>query len=157
MAENLFPEGYDEDTVEVGQLTQTAPVGFRNGVAYDYELGDFPRDGRNRLLDSTGIDSWKSWVQNCLMTQRYKHLAYSTDFGLELDAVFGAANREEAESILTRQINEALLADPYGRTDYVVDVAYTWTGPDDVTATVTVHGLDDVTIDVTAYITKEAS
>lgn len=153
---NLFPEGYQNETVEAGELAPTRPVGFRNGVQFDGETGDFPRDGKHRLQDSTGIESWKSWAQNCLMTERYKHLAYSTDFGLELDRVFRATSREEAESILTRQINEALLADPYGRAQYVEDIRYNWTGSDAVETTVTIHGLDDVTIDVTAYITREA-
>lgn len=132
-------------------------MGFRDGVLFDYELGDFPRDGRNRLLDSTAIESWKCWIRNCLLTERYKHLAYSTDFGLELDQVFHAASRDEAESILTRQITEALLADPYGRTAYVEHIEYDWVAPDTIQATVTAHGLEDVTIDITAYITQEVS
>lgn len=91
------------------------------------------------------------------MTERYAHLAYSSDFGIELDGVFHATSREEAENILTRQINEALLADPYGRTQYIEEITFDWTGSDAVEVTVTLHGLEDVTIDVTAYITKEAS
>ena len=157
MADNLFPEGYEAEAADVTQLPSQTPVGFRDGVLFSYETGDFPRDGRNRLQDSTGIESWKQWARNCLMTERYKHLAYSTDFGIELDAVFAASGREEAESILTRQITEALLADPYGRASYIEDIIYEWTGADAVTATVTIHGLEDVTIDVTAYITKEAT
>ena len=154
MANNLFPKGYEAEVAVLDQLASQGTVGFRNGVLFDHKTEDFPRDGRNRLLDSTGIESWESWVRNCLLTERYKHLAYSTDFGIELDPVFRAASREEAESILTRQITEALLADPYGRTAYVEDIAYTWAGADGVTATVTIHGLDDVTLDVTAYITR---
>ena len=157
MADNLFPEGYDAETVAADQIPTGEPVGFRNGVLFDDEAGDFPRDGRNRLQDSTGIESWRSWARNCLMTERYKHLAYSTDFGLELDQVFQAGSRQEAESILTRQITEALLADPYGRAQYIEDIAYGWTSPDAVEATVTIRGLDDVTIDVTAYITQEVA
>lgn len=154
MANNLFPEGYEAEVAVLDQLASRDTVGFRNGVLFDYKTEDFPRDGRNRLLDSTGIESWESWVRNCMMTERYKHLAYSTDFGIELDPVFQAASREEAENILTRQITEALLADPYGRTAYVEDIVYSWAGADGVNATVTIHGLDDVTLDVTAYITR---
>lgn len=154
MAENLYPEGYENETAVLDQLASQGTVGFRNGVLFDYKAGDFPRDGRNRLLDSTGLESWEAWVRNCMMTERYKHLAYSSDFGIELDPVFQAASREEAENLLTRQITEAILADPYGRTQYVKDIVYTWAGADGVTATVTLHGLDDVTLDVTAYITR---
>ena len=151
---NLYPTGYELEAVDVSQLSASRPVGFRDGVLFDYKAGDFPRDGRNRLRDSTGIESWKSWARNCLMTERFKHRVYSTDFGLELDKAFQAPGREAAESILTRQINEAMLADPYGRTQYVESITYDWTAPDAVFVTVTLHGLEDVTIDVTAYITK---
>lgn len=153
---NLLPVGYEEEVVLDEDLVQEGPIGYRNGVAFDYEHGDFKRDGRNRLLDSDGIESWRSWVVNCISTERYKHLAYSTDFGIELDLVFQAGSREEAESILTRQITEAILADPYQRTRYIEGLEYNWTGPDAVEVSAILHGIDEVTIDLVAYITKGA-
>ena len=154
MAENLFPEGYEEEIITEEDLASQNPTGYRNGVSFDYDMGDFRRDGMNKLLDSDGIESWKSWCINCLYTERYKHLAYSSDFGIEIDAVMKASSREEAESILTRQITEALMADPYKRTDYVSEITYEWTAPDTVIVKVTIHGIYDVTIDITAYITR---
>ena len=154
MAENLFPIGYENDIITEEDLAFDKPVGYRNGIIFDYQIGDFPRDGMNKLQDSTGIDSWKSWCINCLHTERYKHLAYSTDFGIETEAAMKASSRYEAESILTRQITEALMADPYKRTAYVSKVKYDWTAPDTVVVAVTIHGIDDVTIDITAYITR---
>ena len=38
------------------------------------------------------------------------------------------------------------------RTDYVSDIRFDWSAPDAVTVTVTVRGIDDVTIDVTANL-----
>ena len=154
MENNLFPEGYETETVEPSEVTSDSPIGYRNGVAWDEELGDFVRDGMNKLQDSDGIESWKSWCINCIMTERYKHLAYGTDFGIEWDAVFASTSREEAESILTRQITEALLADPYQRTRYIEDIAFNWTAPDSVVLDLIIHGIEDVTIDITAYITR---
>ena len=151
---NLFPEGYEEEVILEEDLKAEVPAGYRNGIAFDNKTGDFKRDGMNKLLDCTGIESWKSWCINCLRTERYKHLAYSTDFGIEIDAAMKAGSREEAESILTRQIIEALLADPYERTAYVEDIVFDWTAPDTVAIQVIIHGIDDVTIDITAYITK---
>lgn len=151
---NLLPEGYENDVITEETVAAEKPVGYRNGIAFDYGSGDFLRDGMNKLLDSTGIESWKSWCINCLQTERYKHLAYSTDFGIELEAAMSATSREEAESILTRQITEALMADPYGRTEYVSDITYDWTAPDTVAVGVTVQGIDNVTIDIVAYITR---
>ena len=154
MAYNLFPEGYEEEIVTELDLESSRPKGYLNGVAFDYEAGDFVRDGMNKLQDSNGIESWKSWCIHCLHTERYKHLLYSTDFGIELNAAMKATSQEEAENILTRQITEALMADPYGRTDYIEDIIFTWQNNDTVTVDVTVHGISDVTIDITAYITR---
>lgn len=150
---NLFPEGYEEVVITEEDIKSEMKTGYKNGIAFDYEKGDFKRDGMNKLMDSTGIESWKSWCINCLQTERFSHLAYSSDFGIELEAAMNASSREEAESILTRQISEALTADPYGRTAYVSDITYDWTAPDTVAIAVTIHGVDDVTIDCVAYIT----
>lgn len=154
---NLLPLGYEDEVITEADLVEDKPVGFRNGVAFDYRNGDFMRDGKNKILDSDGIESWKSWCINCIQTERYKHLAYPTDFGIELDLVFGAESPEMAESILTRQITEALLADPYKRTSYIDNMEIDWTAPDAIQVSLTLHGIDDVTIDITAYITKGAA
>lgn len=153
MALNLFPTGYETETMDI-EDTSTGPVGYRNGIAFDYKVGDFIRDGQNRVVDSDGIDSWKSWCINCIQTQRYMHLAYNTDFGIDLESVFRATSRAEAENILTREITEAILADPYGRTEYIESLSYSWTAPDAIAVNAVLHGITDVTIDLTAYITK---
>lgn len=154
MASNLFPEGYEDEIITQAELESEKPVGYRNGIAFDYRLGDFTRDGMNKMLDSDGIESWKSWCINCLQTQRYKHLAYSTDFGIDIDAAMKATSRGEAESILAREITEAILADPYERAEYIEEIVFDWTAPDALAARLVIHGVDDVTIDITAYITK---
>lgn len=154
MADNLFPEGYEDEVITIEDLELKKPIGYRNGVAFNYQTGDFKRDGMNKMLDSDGIESWISWCVNCLHTERYNHLAYNTDFGIETAAAMNATSREEAESILTRQITEAILADPYERTDYIEEIKFDWTAPDSVAVAVTIHGIDDVTVDLIAYITK---
>lgn len=154
MAENLFPEGYEDEVITQEDLKSEKPTGYRNGISFDYRIGDFLRDGMHKMLDSDGIESWKSWCINCLQTERYKHLAYSSDFGIEIENAMKASSREEAESILARQITEAILADPYKRTKYIQEITFEWTAPDAVLVGVTIHGVDDTTIDITAYITQ---
>lgn len=151
---NLLPEGYENEVILAEDLVQERPIGYKNGSAFDYETGDYRRDGKNRIMDSDGIESWKAWVINCMQTERYKHLAYSTDFGIELDKVFAAESRDEAESILTRQITEAVLADEYQRTEYVESLEFDWPAPDSIRVHAVLHGIEDVTIDITAYITR---
>lgn len=151
---NLFPEGYEDEVITADDLIDNKPIGYRNGVAFDYLVGDFKRDGKNRMVDSDGIESWRAWCINCAQTERYKHLAYSTDFGVELDPVFAASSREEAESLLTRTVTEAILADPYERTAYIESMEFDWIDQNAVKVTATLHGINDVTIDITAYITR---
>lgn len=153
---NLFPVGYEEEIITAEEAADEFR-GYRPGIAFDEILGDFVRDGRNYLLDNTGIESWKSWCYNAIATERYKHLAYGTDFGIEYDAIFGAETREAAESILIRQINECLLADPYGRTAYIPEISIQWIAPDVILVVMTVQGIEDVTIDLTMYLSKMAA
>lgn len=153
---NLLPKGYEYEVITAEDVESEQPCGYKNGIAFDEESGDFILDGRNKIMDSDGIESWKSWCINCIQTERYKHLAYSTDFGIDHESVFAAASREEAESILISEITEALEADPYDRTDYVEEVSCSWPSPDTIEITVTIHGVDDVTIDITTYLTKES-
>lgn len=154
MATNLYPEGYEEEIITEEDLSKKQPTGYRNGISFNSRRGDFLRDGMHKMLDSDGIESWKSWCINCLHTERYKHLAYSSDFGIEVDKAMMASSREEAESILTRQITEAIMADPYNRTKYIEEITYDWTAPDTVAVAAKIHGVDDATIDIMAYITK---
>lgn len=151
---NLFPESYDTEIIELEDIQPANTIGYKNGIAFDDELGDFIRDGKHRLVDSTGIESWKSWCINCIQTERYRHLAYGTDFGIEAEAAMKADTREASENMLTRQISEALMADPYERTEYVQEIEFDWTEPDAIAVYVVIIGKDDVTIDITAYITK---
>ena len=154
MADNLYPDGYEEELIEESDTDTDTQIGYRPGVAFSFGTGDFIRDGRNMLLEASGVDSWHQWCQNCLQTERYKHLAYSTDFGIDVDEAFRSSSQEEAESILTREITEAILADPYGRAAYIDEMEFEWTAPDAVQVDMTIVGINDVTIDVKAYITK---
>lgn len=153
MAANLFPLNYEDEILTGAEATASQKkIGYRTGLDFDWNSGDFVRDGRNRLTEVAGVDSWQSWCMNCLQTQRYKHLAYSSDFGIDIDAAFSAQTREEAESILNREITEALMADPYQRTEYVEEIRYVWIAKDAVQITVRVVGIEDVTIDITVNI-----
>ncbi len=158
MANNLFPEDFENDSEIVEEdLAEESEDRYRNGIAFDYQTGDFKRDGKNKILDSDGIESWKSWCYNCLSTERYKHLAYSTDFGIETEPAFRASTREEAESHLTREITEAIMADPYQRARYVSEIEFTWEAPDSIRADITIQGIDDATVDIITYITRDSN
>lgn len=152
---NLFPAGYENEIVTIDDLQlDEQPIGYKYGVKYDNERGEFIRDGRKRIVDANGVESWKQWCINCLCTERFKHLAYPPDFGINLESILSAESRELAETIAIREITEALMADPYGRTAYVSDITFNWYTADAVQVDCTVNGIDDVTIDITASLER---
>lgn len=100
--------------------TLAADVDSRGGYApaplWDVERGDFVLDGANRTLYGSGYESWVLWCTKTIMTQRWAHLAYSDNAGIEAAEAFAEPDREAVESSFERTITEALLADPMGRT-----------------------------------------
>lgn len=155
MADNLFPSESANNRILEAANIQQGPIGYRPSVEFNYVTGDFTRDGRHKLQDATGIEAWREWCVNCIQTERFKHLAYNSDYGIDLDAVFAAETMAEAESILTREINDAIMADPYERTAYIDSIKYKWLSPEQISVTATIVGIDDVTIDITAFLAQE--
>lgn len=154
MAENLFPANLDNMTVTLDESRRDKKTGYKPGIFYDDEKGDCVRDGQYRIKSATGVEAWKQWCTNCLQTERYSSPYYSTDFGIRAEAAMKAGTRELAESILRTDIQEALLADPYGRTKYVESIAFNWSAPDTVEVTVTAVGYDGATIDLEKIIQR---
>lgn len=149
---SLFPEGYENEVVTQDEVTDLRNTGYKEGVYFDPVNNDFTRDGQYRVKSATGVESWEQWCRNCLMTERGVYPCYSDTFGIATEAAFKAETREMTENILTREISDALLNDPYGRTRYVSDVEFTWPEPDTLYVTVTVVGIDNTTIDITTLI-----
>ncbi|QJC52780.1 DUF2634 domain-containing protein [Paenibacillus albicereus] len=113
MADDLFPF---IDGVQVAESVQSAteepadlPL-FREYV-WDFSLDDFVlRDGNPVLIE--GIDAIRTWISKTLRTERFRYLAYSWDYGQELDSLLGqrsVPDQSEAE----RFVKEALGASPY--------------------------------------------
>lgn len=152
MAENLFPEETVEITAEDLLDAADEPVGYLESVYFDEELGDFVRDGQYRLKSATGIEAWEQWCHNCLLTERGKYPAYGDVFGIATEEAFRSDDRAEIESILTLEITEGLMNDPYERTEYVENIEYDWVQSNIVEIKVTVRGIYDVTRDITVMI-----
>lgn len=154
MAESLYPT--ETVTLEASELggAYGSPIGYMPCVYFDEDLGDFVRDGQHKLKSSTRLEAWEQWCINCIMTERGAYPAYGNKFGISTYEAFHAEDRAEAESILTVEITEGLMNDPYGRTEYVESIEFDWIHPDAVAMAITVRGIEDVTIDITAYIDK---
>ena len=157
MAENLYPAQTAEILAEEINDETDGPIGYMDSVYFEESIGDFVRDGHYRLKGATGIEAWEQWCINCLLTERDAYPSYGSKFGIATKEAFKAETREEAESILTLEINEGLMNDPYGRTEAVEDIIYNWIGAGDgVEIIVTVRGIEDVTRDITVIIDSRA-
>lgn len=149
---NLFPTGYEEEIVTLEDVTDEKETGYREGIYFSLETGDYVRDGQYRIKSATGLESWEQWCRNCLMTERGVYPYYPDTFGISTREAFQAETRDKAESLLTREICESLANDPYGRTKYVSDVEFSWEDADALEIQVTVVGVDDASIDITTTL-----
>ena len=93
---NLFPQGYEEQLAAVSDIERDEPVGYKPSAAFSFETGDFVRNGANQVESASGVEAWEAWCRICLMTPRYSHAAYTTDFGVEIEQAFKAKTRAEA-------------------------------------------------------------
>lgn len=81
--------------------------------AWDFDSNDFLlKDGKFQIV--SGIEALKIWIWKALKTERYRYLAYSFDYGSEIDALTGKAyTKGIMKSEIERYIKEALLISPY--------------------------------------------
>lgn len=81
--------------------------------AFDFKAGDFAlKNGKHYLVE--GKDALKIWVRKALDTDRYRYIAYSTDYGSELSELIGTVlKQDERESETRRLITECLMCNPY--------------------------------------------
>lgn len=108
--DNVFPFV----DVPPGMLDQTAQeLPLYKEYAWDFARDDFKlRDGN--LVLTEGNEALKVWIYKALRTERYRYLAYSWDYGSELERLIGSAPSSVAQqSEAERYIREALMMSPY--------------------------------------------
>ena len=121
---NLYPVFDMPDLVEQ-QQTGLAPK-YGKSWLFDFEKGDFVTDGAGRVVEADGHTAWVQWCVKAVLTERFAHVIYSTDYGSEIEQALKQPSRKAVEAELERVITEALLVDP--RTELVKDFAFQWEG-----------------------------
>ena len=101
---NLFPEDYETEVVTIDELNTDKPIGYKESVYFDEQLGDLLRDGHYNIRGATGVEAWEQWCINCLMTERDKYPCYGRAFGIKTEEAFKSNDRNKTESILTREL-----------------------------------------------------
>ena len=151
--ENLFPEDID-DIEDYDETDEETVIGFKIAPYFDTKSGDFLMNGSGQIITADAVTSYTQWCESILATDRYNHDCYSDDIGIDYDEIFAAVDREEAKTIIESEISEALLCDPYGRTQYVQNVECEWVGPDEISVTVEIVALDNELVTVNTTISR---
>lgn len=93
---------------------------------FDFELGDFVVTGGRVSEISDGWAAWVEWCFKALRTERFRHLAYTNDYGCEAEDAMRMASRTDAETLLENTVRETLEVDP--RTGSVHSFEFAWDG-----------------------------
>lgn len=99
---------------------------YPKSYLFDFEKGEFVVDGTGRIVIADGHTAWVQWCIKTVMTERFAHLIYSSDYGVEIESALKQPSRKAVEAELERTITEALLVDP--RTKTVRNFVFTWEG-----------------------------
>lgn len=87
--------------------------------AYDFEKNCLAKDAAGRNYYVYGNDALRIHIYKALMTERFRHLAYSQDYGNEMLSLIGQSMNEEiAKMEVKRYIVEALMYD----NDYITEL-----------------------------------
>lgn len=123
---------------------------YKQSFFFDYEVGDFLRDGANRFVLAEGREAFCQWCLKQCATERGTKLAYSDKIGVEIVRAAKEENDIAAvESAIQRTITEALMVNP--ETEYVKNFQFSWNGADrlQVSFVVKGHEWDEDTLTVT--------
>lgn len=124
MADEVFP-GFDTSDIE---MTEEEAINYElRAPAYDYERERLNINPIGQAIEGDAIEAYRFWVIKCLLTERHKYLAYSDDFGVEIEEIIRTNYpRGIAESEMQRTVTEALEVDE--RTLSVDNFEFEWSG-----------------------------
>lgn len=81
---------------------------------YDFDKHDYKYDKNGQYIIVSGNDALKIWIYKALSTERFRYLAYSWQYGLEIRPFIGKVmGVQERYSEMKRIIIECLMVNPY--------------------------------------------
>ncbi len=99
---------------------------YRRSVRWNPVIGDFVRDGANRMVACDGREAYSIWCFKIAQTERNRCLAYPDAIGVEMERALDNDDEKTVESMVQRTITEALMVNP--RTEDVLDFEFSWDG-----------------------------
>lgn len=137
---NLYPT-FNLPTIATPNIEPDREI-YKPAPMFDYDSGDFVRDGANRLVMASGREAYMEWCLKQCATERDTKLAYSDKIGVELTAAVkdSAGDPQAVQSAIERTITEALMVHP--ATEYVRNFEFTWDGGSHLYVKFVVKGRD---------------
>lgn len=105
------------------QITQGNDLPVFKELAFDFKTGQLKTKGGQYYYVEKN-EALKVWIWFALFSSRYTYLAYSTNYGNEINTLIGRyLAKQLLYSELKRMIEEALLCNPYivSLTDFQVE------------------------------------
>ena len=124
---------------------------YASSCSFDFQLGDFATDGTGAIQRCDGVEAWKQWCIKTICTTRFACLAYSGEIGIERQRLMALSSYEAVCLGLEKEITEALLADPAGRTYAVSDFTFSRRA-DTILVTCKVMGQEQQQIEVSVEV-----
>ena len=116
MNQSIFPF---INTEMVEELAEQPSNEILCEYAYDFEQNCLAKDAAGRNYYVYGNDALQIHIYKALMTESFRHLAYSQDYGNEMLSLIGQSMNEEiAKMEVKRYIVEALMYD----NDYITEL-----------------------------------
>ena len=108
---------------EQAEIKTSVELPIFKELAFDFTTGQFKTQGGQYYYVEKN-EALKIWIWKALHASRFTYLAYSTDYGNEINTLIGRyLAKELLYSELKRMIEEALLCNPYitSLTDFQVE------------------------------------
>ena len=105
--------------------TYTSDLPTPKEYAWDFENNCFlyDADGKHRIVE--GDEAIKIWVYKALNTERFRYLAYSWQYGIELRPFIGKVmGVQQRYSEIKRVIVECLMVNPYIKSIDTIDIQH---------------------------------
>lgn len=106
---------------------------------FDFETGDFLFDSAGRIVIADGREAFEQWCIKAVCTERGSRLAYSDNYGVELEEATKFNDAGAVQSAVVRTITEAILANPCA--EYVKNFSFETSG-DELKISFDVKGRD---------------
>jgi len=119
--QNLYPVFAIPD---VSEQTQGSKITNGKSWQFDFETGTFVTNGGNRMIEADEATALMQWCIGACMTPRGDYLAYSNQYGIDIDEVRNQPTRKAIELVLERTITEAILINP--KIDSVKGFRFEW-------------------------------